>query len=133
MMITRSFVGSILSVSLVLTPLHAQSLLRPQFNARETPTTVEYRLSGSVRSCSVTLETGTGGIAQADIAVPNSIKWAGAKPGQFLYVSCQIRDSSESGTLLVEIYTDGILRASDEAVGFPHIATARGSYMPLVP
>jgi hypothetical protein len=89
---------------------------------------VEYRITGSARRCSATYENSTGGTNQAEVNIPFSYSWSGAKSGDFLYMSCQIDTGGDSGSILVEIYKNGGVSKSATAIGFPNIATASGSY-----
>jgi hypothetical protein len=129
--------GSTLALVFIATPLVAQSNLRVQnnlrvqSNERTAPGTVEYRLSGTARSCDATYRNAQGVTEQQTIAVPNHYRWEGAHQGDFLYLSCQIAQGEDGGTLRLEILTDGIVRESDEVVGFPQIAQVTGLYTPL--
>ena len=88
---------------------------------------VEYRITGSARTCSVTYENAAGGTSQARLTIPWSYS-RGASPSDFLYVSCQIDSGGDSGSISVNIYRNGDLFKFASASGFPNIATASGSY-----
>jgi hypothetical protein len=92
------------------------------------PPDVEYRITGSARRCSATYENSTGGTNQSEVNIPFSYSWSGARIGDFLYMSCQIDTPGDGGNIVVTIYKNGTLYKSAEAVGFPNIATASGSY-----
>lgn len=89
---------------------------------------VEYRITGSARFCSATYQNQSGGTNQQTVSIPFSYKWSSARPGDFLYMSCQISQGNDSGTITVEILKNGARVASGVAVGFPNIATASTSY-----
>lgn len=89
---------------------------------------VEYRITGSARHCSSTYENSTGGVNQHGVNIPFSYSWNGARSGDFLYMSCQIDQASDTGSITVAIYKNGTLYRSGFASGFPNIATASGSY-----
>jgi hypothetical protein len=93
-----------------------------------TPPAVEYTITGSARTCDVTYRNGTGGTDQREVRIPWSYSWNGARSGDFLYVSCQIDQSNDNGSIFVSVYKNGGLIKSASATGFPHIATASGSY-----
>lgn len=92
------------------------------------PPPVEYRITGTARTCSATYENSTGGTNQQTVAIPFSYTWSSARSGDFLYMSCQINQGSDTGTITVSIYKNGSLYRSGFAAGFPNIATASGSY-----
>lgn len=89
---------------------------------------VEYRLTGTAKHCAATYANQSGGTSQQGVNIPFSLGWTSPRDGQFLYMSCQIDQSSDRGTLTVSIYKNGTLFQSGVAVGWPNIATASGSY-----
>jgi len=98
------------------------------FNLSLAPPVVEYRITGTARRCSATYANATGGTNQSVVSIPFSYTWARANTGDFLYLSCQIDSSGDTGSITVGIYKDGALYRSGFASGFPNIATASGSY-----
>jgi hypothetical protein len=92
------------------------------------PFAIEYRITGTAAHCSATYETATGGTNQSGVAVPFTYTWNDAKPGAFLYMSCQIDTATDHGDLVVAIYKNGVLYKSSSAHAFPSSATASGSY-----
>jgi hypothetical protein len=98
------------------------------FGLSPTPPSVEYRITGTARRCDATYQNSTGGTNQATVNIPFSYSWNGARSGDFLYMSCQISTGGDTGRITVAIYKNGSLYRSAEAVGFPNIATASGSY-----
>jgi hypothetical protein len=89
---------------------------------------VEYRITGTARRCSATYENSTGGTNQQAVTIPFSYTWNSARSGDFLYISCQIDTGGDQGNITVAIYKNGSLYRSAQAIGFPNIATASGSY-----
>ncbi len=89
---------------------------------------VEYRITGDARRCSATYENSTGGTNQAEVNIPFSYSWNGARVGDFLYMSCQISTGGDQGSITVGIYKNGALYRSATASRFPNIATASGTY-----
>jgi Carboxypeptidase regulatory-like domain len=105
--------------------------LQSDFSIVPTPPaapSVEYRITGTARRCAATYENSTGGTNQAEVPVPFSYSWNGARSGDFLYMSCQISSGGDTGNITVAIYKNGSLYRSATAIGFPNIATASGSY-----
>jgi hypothetical protein len=92
------------------------------------PSAIEYRITGTAAHCSATYENATGGTSQSGVAVPFTYTWNAAKPGAFLYMSCQIDTAADHGELVVAIYKNGVLYKSASANAFPSSATASGSY-----
>lgn len=89
---------------------------------------VEYRVTGTARHCAATYANSSGGTSQQGVALPFSYGWVSPREGAFLYMSCQIDQSTDAGSIRVDLYTDGALVKSATAVGFPTIATVSGSY-----
>lgn len=89
---------------------------------------VEYRITGTARHCSATYENATGGTNQAGVSIPFTYTWPSARAGDFLYMSCQIDTGGDTGSINVAIFKNGTLYKSADAIGFPNIATASGSY-----
>lgn len=98
------------------------------FSLSPVPPSVEYRITGSARRCDATYENSTGGTNQQEVTIPFSYSWNGARTGDFLYMSCQISSGGDSGNITVSIFKNGSLFKSAQAIGFPNIATASGSY-----
>jgi hypothetical protein len=92
-----------------------------------TPPAVEYSVTGTARTCSVTYRSSTGGTSQARVTIPWSFSRSGTT-GDFLYVSCQIDSGGDNGSIFVRILKHGAIIASASANGFPNIATADAVY-----
>jgi Carboxypeptidase regulatory-like domain len=88
---------------------------------------VEYSITGSAKTCQATYRSSSGGTSQARVTIPWSFTRS-ATTGDFLYVSCQIDSSGDSGSIFVRISRHGSTVASASATGFPHIATADAVY-----
>ena len=92
------------------------------------PPSVEYRITGTALQCSATYQNSTGGVDQRDVNVPFSYSWNGAKSGDPLSMSCRIESSEDTGSITIELYTNGTLIRSATASGFPHVAAVSASY-----
>jgi len=92
-----------------------------------TPAAVEYSITGTARTCSVTYRNSTNGTSQSRVTIPWSFTRSGTT-GDFLYVSCQIDSGGDTGSIFVRILKHGAQIASASANGFPNIATADAVY-----
>lgn len=94
-----------------------------------TPTPdVEYRITGSARRCGATYENSSGGTNQAEVTIPFSYSWSGAKGGMFLYMSCQIDTGGDTGSIHIALIKRGTTVQTADANGFANIATVSGSF-----
>ena len=59
---------------------------------RRIPPAVEYRITGTARTCDVTYQNASGGTSQRQVTVPWSFAWSSAKAGDFLY--CRARSTN---------------------------------------
>ena len=92
-----------------------------------TPAAVEYSITGTARTCSVTYRSSANGTSQSRVTIPWSFTRTG-QTGDFLYVSCQIDSGGDNGSIFVRILEHGVPIASASANGFPNIATADAVY-----
>lgn len=97
-------------------------------NMQEIVAPVEYRITGTARTCAATYANQSGGTNQQTVSIPFSYKWTSARSGDFLYMSCQINQGSDSGSITVDILRSGVRVSTATAFGFPNIATASASY-----
>ena len=83
---------------------------------------VEYKISGTAKSVSVTLSNPTGGTEQySDVDLPKSYSYKYFSDN-FLYISAQ--NNGETGTVNVKCYYKGQLKDSAHSEGAYVIATA---------
>ena len=83
---------------------------------------VEYKISGTAKSVSVTLSNPTGGTEQySDVSLPKTYHYH-YFPNNFLYISAQ--NNGSSGTVRVKCYYKGQLKDSAYSEGAYVIATA---------
>jgi hypothetical protein len=83
---------------------------------------VEYKISGTATSVSVTLSNSTGGTEQySNVILPKVYSYSNFD-GNFLYISAQ--NNGDSGTVDVECYYEGVLKDSAHSEGAYVIATA---------
>lgn len=86
---------------------------------------VEYRVTETARSVSVTYQNADGGISQAfGVPLPWSYSFT-AEPGTWVYVSAQ--NDGETGWIRVTIYKDGEEFKTSTSSGPYCIATAHGT------
>jgi len=89
------------------------------------PYAVEYRVTGSAPSVSVTYENASRGTSQATgCGLPWTYSFEGYR-NQFVYISAQ--NEGESGTVTASIYVDGKCYWTSTSSGAYVIATACGS------
>ena len=89
------------------------------------PDTVEYKISGTTDSVSVTLSNASGGTEQySTVTVPYTYSYD-SFPYWFMYISAQ--NNHDSGSVQVEVYLNGNLIESARSEGAYVIATASGS------
>jgi len=83
---------------------------------------VEYKISGTATSVSITLSNSTGGTEQySDVILPKVYSYSNFS-SNFLYISAQ--NNGDSGTVNVECYYEGVLKDSAHSEGAYVIATA---------
>ena len=83
---------------------------------------VEYKISGTATSVSITLSNSTGGTEQySDVILPKVYSYSNFS-SNFLYISAQ--NNGPSGTVNVECYYEGVLKDSAHSEGAYVIATA---------
>jgi hypothetical protein len=99
------------------------------FNIALAPTapTVEYSITGTAKTCAATYRSSSGATSQGRVNIPWSFTRS-ATSGDFLYISCQIDTSGDTGSILVRILRNGLVVNSASATGFPSIATASSTY-----
>ena len=85
--------------------------------------TVEYKVSGSASSVSLTYKNSTGGTEQKDVYTPWSTSFK-CMPGNFLYLSAQNED--KTGSVTCEIWVNGILYKTSTSSGAYVIASCNG-------
>jgi hypothetical protein len=85
--------------------------------------TVTYRVTGSARSASLTMQTPSG-TSQRDVDLPTSSGLTFTMDG-FVYVSAQ--NATDSGTVTCEILSDGQVIATNTSSGAYAIASCSGS------
>jgi hypothetical protein len=90
------------------------------------PTTylIEYEVTGSAQSASLTYQNRDGGTSQEDVSIPWTYSFT-ARSGDFVYISAQ--NEGEYGTVTVNIYLDGVQVKTSTSSGAYVIATASGS------
>lgn len=89
---------------------------------------VLYQVTGTARHVALTFQNSTGGTDQRGSTLPFTYSWNTAKANDFLYISAQIDTSPDPGNITVTISKDGRVAYSANAISFPNIATASGSY-----
>jgi len=83
---------------------------------------VEYKISGTAKSVSITLSNSSGGTEQySDVILPKVYSYSNFS-SNFLYISAQ--NNGPSGTVNVECYYEGVLKDSAHSEGAYVIATA---------
>ena len=83
---------------------------------------VEYKISGTATSVSITLSNSSGGTEQySDVILPKVYSYSNFS-SNFLYISAQ--NNGPSGTVNVECYYEGVLKDSAHSEGAYVIATA---------
>ena len=86
---------------------------------------VEYKVTGSASTVSVTYTNRDGGTSQeSDVSIPWSYSFKGS-PNDFVYISAQ--NQGESGSVTVTIYKNGSSFKTSTSDGAFVIATASGS------
>jgi hypothetical protein len=86
-----------------------------------------YQVTGTAKHVSITYQNASGGTSQTGASLPWGYALS-AKGGDFLYVSAQIDQSPDSGSITVTIMKGTSVYETAHATGFPNIATASGSY-----
>lgn len=81
-----------------------------------TSTAVQYQISGSAISASVTLQNATGDTEQQDITLPWTYPTFHASSGQFVYVSAQISDN-DPATITCKILFNGSVYKTSTSTG----------------
>jgi len=90
-----------------------------------TSSVVEYEITGTATSVSVTLQNETGGTEQySDVSVPHTYTF-NSYTDWFLYISAQ--NQGGSGSVTVTIYVDGEVFKTSTSSGAYVIASASGS------
>lgn len=86
---------------------------------------VEYKVTGTAETVSITYENSDGGCSQeSDVSIPWSYSFTG-ESGDFVYISAQ--NQGETGSVTVTIKTDGDVFKQSTSEGAYVIATASGS------
>jgi len=88
------------------------------------PVPVEYRVTGSARTVSLTYSTPDGTQQEASVRLPWDYRRPGRR-GDFLYVSAQITDQG-GGSAIAQILVNGVTVKSSTSNGFAAIASADG-------
>jgi len=90
-----------------------------------TSTAVQYQISGSVFSASVTYQNATDDSEQQDISLPWTYPTFRAPSGQFVYISAQI-SGSDPGTITCKILFNGSVYKTSTSNGQFVIVTCSG-------
>lgn len=87
---------------------------------------IEYRITGTSDTVSITMENASGGTEQYDSRrVPYSYEFV-AQEGQFLYISAQ--NNGERGTVTCEIVINGVVEKEATSQGAYVIASCSGRF-----
>lgn len=107
----------------------ARELKEAQAKGREAATQggfyIEYVVSGSSSSASLSYSNEGGGTEQRDVRLPWSKNFVAAK-GSHLYISAQNDSTRDESTVIVEIKVNGVAVKRSEAEGKYKIASASG-------
>ena len=117
----RRFAMACVAIALVLTA--HWSVLDGASASTPTYRDVEYRVEGTTRGAGLTYENDQGGTEQRDVQVPWKKSFT-MQRGAFAYVSAQ--NSQREGTVICQIWVDGVQWRQSESSGAYVIADCHG-------
>jgi hypothetical protein len=96
--------------------------------APSTTDVVLYQATGTAKHVAITYSDKDGAPHTTKTTLPFSFTWSNAQRGSYLYIAAQIDTSPDAGSVTVTISKNGAVAYSNQAAGYPNIATATGNY-----
>jgi hypothetical protein len=90
------------------------------------PTRIEYRVTGTLPNAAITYVSSTQGTTQVTTQLPWFLSYQTTQPATFVYLSADADPfNATEGTLIVQVYVDGVLFREARARGFtPSVAVS---------